>query len=81
MTKSSGGFSIYSHAHLPDSLADRLNAAVARLDCNRSEVVRQAIEFYLEDIDDVEEATRRLRDADDPPLDWEQVKRELLASG
>ena len=66
--------------HLPDSLADKLNATVARLDCNRSEVVRQAIEFYLEEIDDVEEAARRLRDADDPPLDWEQVKRELFAS-
>ena len=65
---------------LPDSLADKLNATVARLNCNRSEVVRQAIEFYLEEIDDVEEATRRLRDPDDPPLDWEHVKNELLAS-
>ena len=65
---------------LPDSLADKLNATVARLNCNRSEVVRQAIEFYLEEIDDVEEATQRLRDAEGPPLNWEQVKRELFAS-
>ena len=64
-------------AHLPDGLAEELNAAAARLKSSRSEIVRQAIELYLEEIEDLEAAAERLRDPNDPSLDWDQVKRAL----
>ena len=64
-------------AHLPDGLAEELNAAAARLKSSRSEIVRQAIELYLEEIEDLEAAAERLRDPNDPSLDWDRVKRAL----
>ena len=47
---------------------------------SRAEVVRQAVEHYLEDFDDLSVAVERLRDPTDPVLDWEQVRRDLLNS-
>lgn len=63
---------------LPDTLVDALDAAASRLRRSRAEIVRQAVERYLEDIDDLSVASERLQDPDDPVLDWDQVKRELL---
>lgn len=65
-------------ARLPDAVVASLDAAAARLNRSRAEVVRQAIERYLEDFDDLSVALDRLRDPSDPVLDWDQVKRELL---
>ena len=63
---------------LPDTVVDALDAAASRLRRSRAEIVRQAVERYLEDIDDLSVASERLQDPDDPVLDWDQVKRELL---
>ena len=63
---------------LPDTVVDALDAAASRLRRSRAEIVRQAVERYLEDMDDLSVASERLQDPDDPVLDWDQVKRELL---
>jgi len=65
-------------ARLPDSVISSLDAAAARLRRSRAEVVRQAIEYYLEDFDDISQAIDVLRDPADPVLDWEAAKRDLL---
>ena len=67
-------------ARLPDELAESLDAAAATLKRSRAEVVRQAIEHYLGDFDDLSAAVERLRDPADPVLDWDEVRRELLRS-
>lgn len=65
-------------ARLPDSVVVALDAAASRLKRSRAEIVRQAVERYLEDFDDLSVAIERLRDPNDPVLDWDQVRRELL---
>ncbi len=67
-------------ARVPDELLAALDSAAAQLQRSRAEVVRQALERYVEDFDDLDIALQRLRDPSDPVLDWEQVKRALLDS-
>lgn len=67
-------------ARLPDSVVDELDLAARRLRRSRADVIRQAIERYLEDFDDLSVAIERLRDPSDPGLDWDQVRRELINS-
>ncbi len=65
---------------LPDAQTAALDAAATALRRSRAEVVRQAIERYLEDFDDLSVAVERLRDPSDPVLDWDEVRCELLRS-
>lgn len=65
-------------ARLPDELVASLDNAAAELRRTRAEVVRQAIEYYLEDFEDLNIALQALRDPADAVLDWEAVKNELL---
>ena len=65
-------------ARLPDELVAALDNAAAELRRTRAEVVRQAIEYYLEDFEDLNLALQTLRDPADAVLDWETVKNELL---
>lgn len=65
-------------ARLPDELLASLDEAATRLRRTRAEVVRQAVEYYLDDFEDISRAIEVLRDPADPVLDWEAVKRELL---
>ena len=65
-------------ARVPDEVAEALDAAAAALKRSRAEVIRQALERYLEDFDDLTVALERLRDPSDPVLDWDEVRRELL---
>ena len=67
-------------ARVPDALVDALDAAAAELKRSRAEIVRQALERYLEDFDDLAVALERLRDPADPVLDWDKVRHELLGS-
>ena len=66
-------------ARVPDELAEVLDAVAAQLKSSRAGVIRQALESYLEDFDDLSVALHRLRDPSDPVLDWDQIKRELLS--
>ncbi len=65
-------------ARLPNEVVDALDEAANRLKRSRAEIIRQAIERYLEEFDDLSVAVDRLRDPNDPVLDWDQVRREFL---
>ena len=65
-------------ARLPNEVVDALDEAASRLKRSRAEIIRQAIERYLEEFDDLSVAVERLRDPNDPVLDWDQVRREFL---
>ena len=67
-------------ARLPDPLVDALDSAARQLRRSRADVIRQAVERYLQDFDDLSIAIQRLRDPADPVLDWDRVRRELLDS-
>ena len=67
-------------ARVPEELAESLDAVAAMLKRSRAAVVRQALEQYLENFDDLSVALDRLRDPADPVLDWDEVRRELLGS-
>lgn len=65
-------------ASLPEGLASELDAMANRLGRSRADIVRHAIERYLDDLDDLEAAAERLRDPNDPRLDWDRASRDLL---
>ena len=67
-------------ASVPDNLIEALDAAAMVLKRSRSDIVRQALERYLEGFDDLTVALERLRDPTDPVLDWDRIKPELLGS-
>lgn len=69
-------------ARLPESVVEALDAAASQLRRSRAEIVRLAIERYLDDLDDFDDlsvAIERLQDPNDPELDWDQVRGELLS--
>lgn len=65
-------------ARLPDPLVDALDAAATQLKRSRAEIIRQAIENYLENFEDLVISIERLRDPSDPVLDWDKVRHGLL---
>ncbi|GMU47762.1 MAG: ribbon-helix-helix protein, CopG family [Pseudomonadales bacterium] len=65
-------------ARLPDELVAELDQAARTLRRTRAELVRQAVEYYLDDFEDISRAIEVLRDPADPVLDWESVKRGLI---
>ncbi len=67
-------------ARLPDELVRSIDEAARRLKRSRAEVIRQAIEYYLDDVEDLKLALETLQDPADPLLDWEEVKRDLLCT-
>ena len=67
-------------ARVPDDLVKALDEAAAEFKRSRAAIIRQALERYLEDLDDLSVALERLHDPADPVLDWDQVRHELLNS-
>lgn len=65
-------------ARLPDELVAELDQAAKALRRTRAQLVRQAVEYYLDDFDDISRAIEVLRDPADPVLDWNSVRRDLL---
>ncbi len=63
-------------ARVPGAMIEALDAAASTLGRSRGDIVRQALERYLEDFDDLEVAVERLGDPGDPVLDWDEVKRD-----
>lgn len=66
-------------ARLPDELVTALDEAATKLHRTRADVIRQAVEYYLDDFEDISHAVEVLRDPADPILDWETVKHNLLS--
>ncbi|MCU0305853.1 MAG: ribbon-helix-helix domain-containing protein [Thermoanaerobaculales bacterium] len=67
-------------ARLPDELIAGIDKAARSLNRSRAEIIRQAIEYYLADVDDLRLALEALQDPGDAVLDWDEVKRDLLAA-
>lgn len=65
-------------ARLPKELVAQADRAASRLNRSRAQLLRQALEYYLEDFEDLRLALDRLNDPADPVLDWEDVRRDLL---
>ncbi|MDE0250004.1 MAG: ribbon-helix-helix protein, CopG family [Gammaproteobacteria bacterium] len=65
-------------ARLPSPVIDALDTAARQLRRSRADVIRLAVEHYLENFGDLSVAIDRLRDPSDPVLEWDQVRRELL---
>lgn len=67
-------------ARLPEEMVKEIDHAAQVLHRSRADIIRKAIEMYLEDFDDLNTAIDRLRDPADRSMDWEQAKRELLTA-
>ena len=65
-------------ARLSDDLVKSIDEAARKMHRSRADIIRLAIEYYLDDIEDLRLAIDRLTDPADPVLDWDEVKRELL---
>lgn len=72
--------SIQVTARLPNQTVDALDTAAKQLRRSRADVIRLAVETYLEDYDDLVVALERLRDPSDPVYDWDEVKHALFNS-
>lgn len=66
-------------ARLPDELVEEMDRAAGRLQRTRAELIRQAVEYFLDDFEDLQLGLERLQDPSDPILDWADVRRELLS--
>ena len=67
-------------ARVPTPLVEELDKAAKDLRRSRADIIRLAIEHYLEEFDDLVVAIERIRDPKDKVLDWDRVRRELLDS-
>jgi transposase len=67
-------------ARLPDEFVAQLDRAARRLNRSRAEVIRQALEYYLDDVEDLRLGLESLQDPADPVLDWDGVRDDLLAA-
>ena len=65
-------------ARLPDELVKGIDATARRLKRSRADVIRQALESDLDDVEDLRLAVERLQDPSDPVLDWDEVRTRLL---
>jgi len=67
-------------ARIPDDLVRRLEESARTLRRSRADVICQAIEYYLDDVEDLRAALEVLQDPADAVLDWNKVRRELLGT-
>lgn len=65
-------------ARLPNPVVEALDRVATQLHRSRADVIRLAIDRYIEDFDDLSVALDRLRDPSDPEKDWEQVRSAFL---
>jgi transposase len=65
-------------ARLPDELIANVDEAARRLNRSRADVIRLALEYYLDDVEDLKLALESLQDPADPILDWDSVREDLL---
>lgn len=62
-------------ARIPDALAYEIDAAATQLKRSRAQVVRRALEYYLDDRADLRLDLKRIQDPDDPILNWGDSRR------
>ncbi len=66
-------------ARLPDDIVGALDQAAQAQNRSRAEIIRMAIENYLDDYGDLSLSITRLLDPTDEVIDWQEAKRALLA--
>jgi len=66
-------------ARLPDDIVVALDQAAQAQNRSRAEIIRMAIENYLDDYSDLSLSITRLLDPTDEVIDWQEAKRALLA--
>ena len=66
-------------ARLSDDLVKSIDEAARAMHRSRADIIRLAIEYYLDDLEDLRLGMDRLRDPADPILHWSEVRRDLLA--
>ena len=66
---------------VPDSLLEALDSAAAELDTTRADLIRRALQRYVEDVQDLNLAVKRLHDPADSTMDWQEVRNALLDTG
>lgn len=66
---------------VPESLLEAADRVVMELETTRSALIRQALRRYVEDIDDLNLAVKRLRDPADCTMNWQEVRNALLNTG
>ncbi len=62
---------------VPEVVAKELDEVAVHFNNNRSEVLRQAIDRFLEEVEDASISLDRLNDPDANWLDWDDVEREF----
>ncbi len=65
-------------ASVPAELLEAVDRAAGELGLSRADIVRQALVSYLEDVDDLALAKKRLRHPGDPVLEWDRVRQGLI---
>ena len=65
-------------ARLSDETVKALDDAARTLRRSRADIIRQAIEIYIEDYLDLNAAVEALKDPTDEVLNWEEVRAALL---
>jgi len=65
-------------ARLSEELIEEMDRAAGRLQHTRADLIRHAVEYYLDDLEDLHLGLERLQDPADPILDWADARRELL---
>ena len=65
-------------ARLPEETLRALDEAAKMLRRSRADIIRQAIELYIEDYLDLNAAVEALKDPTDKVLNWEEVRAALL---
>lgn len=66
-----------AHGYLPGTMKDAIQQAAGELHRTPLELIHQSVDRFLEDFDDLSVAIARLRDPNDPILDWDQVCHDL----
>ncbi|MDE2845573.1 MAG: ribbon-helix-helix protein, CopG family [Gemmatimonadota bacterium] len=66
---------------VPDNLIEALDRAAEELKTNRSTLIRQALQRYVEDVEDLNLAVKRLHNPADTELNWQKVRNALLDTG
>lgn len=71
------GAMITQSVRLPDSLAERLKSLAEARRRSKSSFIVEALERYLEDLEDLDAALERFRDPGAEWVDHDEVEREL----
>lgn len=66
---------------LPEPLIEEIDRAARQQLRTRTDLVRQAVETYLDDIEDITLGLKAMANPADAVLDWRDVRRVLLGRG